>query len=73
MKWEKSEAAGKGWETGPGWAPEVSCAEQGEDAIASRGVRVLVARERCGSAGVVTTERSGWANVGSWGKLRWTG
>ena len=33
MKWEKSEAAGKGWETGPGWAPEVSCAGQGEDAI----------------------------------------
>ena len=58
MKWEKSEAAGKGWETGPGWAPEVSCAEQGEARCDSfQGVRVLVAQERCGSAGVVTAKK----------------
>ena len=41
--------------------------------VVPQGVRVLVARERCGSAGVVTTEKSGWAKVGSWGRLRWTG
>ena len=27
----------------------------------------------CGSAGVVKAEKSGWAKVASWGKLRWTG
>ena len=32
-----------------------------------------IVEERCGSAGVVKAEKSGWAKVGYWGKLRWTG
>ena len=43
--------AGRGWETGLGWAPEVSCAERSQDAIAAM-IALLVARDN-GRAGEI--------------------